>query len=88
MPPELGLCQTVFVKFYDTIHQGRKVVWLHHLGKADVRTAFLKKKYTVSMSDFQYGVLSLLNDADTVTWDEMKAKTSLAGLFFSFFRFF
>jgi predicted transcriptional regulator len=78
-PEEFLCCQRAFGKYYDSVHQGRRLVWLHHLGKADVRVTFLKKKYLVTVTDFQCGLMLLLNDRETpVSWEELLAKSAMA----------
>ncbi len=77
-PEEFLCCQRAFGKYYDSVHQGRRLVWLHHLGKADVRVNYLKKKYLVSVSDFQCGLLLLFNGHDEpVSWEELIAKSAM-----------
>lgn len=39
-PPEMVACQTAFLRFYESVHQGRRLAWLHHLGKAEVYVEF------------------------------------------------
>jgi hypothetical protein len=58
------------------VHQGRRLAWLHHLGKADVRLNYLRKKYLVTASDFQTAVLLLFNKRaidQRLSWEECAA---------------
>ncbi len=80
-PPEMQICQSAFLKFYETVHQGRRLAWMHHLGKADIRLNYLRKKYLVTASDFQTALLLLFNKreiAQTVSWEDFAAESSLA----------
>ena len=81
-PREMLACMQSFSEYYDSVHQGRKLSYLHHLGKADLRINFLKKKYQVTVTDFQCGVLTLWNersdDKRAIDWAELSAVTAMS----------
>ncbi|KYQ88157.1 cullin B [Tieghemostelium lacteum] len=77
VPSELTLCISAFQEFYHSQHQGRKLNWLHHLCKADVKSNFTKRSYDFQVTNFQLGILLLFNNQDTITSDEITKFTNL-----------
>eukprot|EP01119_Soliformovum_irregulare_P012630 TRINITY_DN3292_c1_g1_i4.p1 TRINITY_DN3292_c1_g1~~TRINITY_DN3292_c1_g1_i4.p1 ORF type:complete len:651 (-),score=202.85 TRINITY_DN3292_c1_g1_i4:48-1769(-) len=77
IPKELEGCLTHFQNYYNSQHQGRKLNWSHHLCKGDLKTNFFKKKYELSVSNYQMAILLLFNDADTLTYDNLVTLTNL-----------
>jgi hypothetical protein len=54
------------------------------LGKADVRALYLKKKYTITVTDFQCALLLLFNGDNNnnnnnaaITWEEFSASSNM-----------
>lgn len=72
-----------FERFYTNKHQGRKLTWLWHLCKGEIRANYLKQPgsknppYTFQVSTYQMAILLLFNDADKVTYEQMLEGTSL-----------
>lgn len=60
-PSEMQVCQSAFLRFYESVHQGRRLAWMHHLGKADVRLNYLRKKYLVKEFFVLFFFFFLLN---------------------------
>eukprot|EP01132_Coremiostelium_polycephalum_P011565 gene11565-14165_t len=77
VPQELTICISAFQQYYQNQHQGRKLNWLHHLCKAEVKTNFTKKPYEFQVTNFQLGILLLFNTQDTVTLDDITKFTNL-----------
>lgn len=69
-----------FAHFYAEKHGGRKLSWLWHLCKGEVRANYIrlnKVPYTFQVSTYQLAILLLFNDAETVSYDDMYAATLL-----------
>ncbi|GIZ36944.1 hypothetical protein CKM354_000040900 [Cercospora kikuchii] len=81
-PPEV-IVKTYerFQTFYSNKHGGRKLSWLWHLCKGEIRANYAKMNkvpYTFSVSTYQMAILLMFNDNDTVTYDDIAEITSLA----------
>ncbi|KAF2747876.1 Cullin-domain-containing protein [Sporormia fimetaria CBS 119925] len=71
-----------FIFFYNQKHSGRKLTWLWHLCKGEMRMNCAKMPNskvspTLQVSTFQMAVLLLFNDSETVSYDEMVEATNL-----------
>jgi len=82
VPQELEKCVDLFQSWYNLQHHGRKLNWLHHLSKGEVRAGFLKKPYEFQVTNYQLGILLLFNGDNkegriTFTMDEMMRSTNL-----------
>eukprot|EP01106_Pelomyxa_sp_JSP_P003296 TRINITY_DN1495_c0_g1_i1.p1 TRINITY_DN1495_c0_g1~~TRINITY_DN1495_c0_g1_i1.p1 ORF type:complete len:268 (-),score=64.74 TRINITY_DN1495_c0_g1_i1:94-897(-) len=81
VPQELEGCVSVFSDFYTGKYHGRKLSWLHHLSKGEVRAACpaaMKRPYEFQVTTFQMGVLLAFNTADANTLDALSAATKLS----------
>jgi cullin 1 len=70
-----------FQAFYSNKHGGRKLSWLWHLCKGEIRANYAKMNkvpYTFSVSTYQMAILLMFNESNTVTYDDMAEITSLA----------
>jgi hypothetical protein len=69
LPTELDRCINLFSKFYENMHSGRKLNWLHHLSTADMKARLGKssspKVFEFSMTAFQMAVMLLYNNSDS-----------------------
>jgi len=80
LPTELQLCSTAFERFYTTRFDGRKISWLHHLSKGEVKTNYTttnKGGYTLQGSGYQIGVLLQFNQTDAFTFKDLHVATQL-----------
>nr|CAG8438868.1 5547_t:CDS:10 [Entrophospora candida] len=77
LPIELEKNITHFSKFYSKKHEGRRLTWLWHLSKADVKLSYLDKRYEFSVSLHQLGVLLLYNNNDVYTFKEISENIGL-----------
>ncbi|EGG13492.1 cullin B [Cavenderia fasciculata] len=77
VPQELIICMEGFTNYYQTKHQGRRLNWLHHLSKAEVKSTHLKKPYEFQVTNFQLSILLLFNAQELVNYDDI---TKLTGL--------
>jgi cullin 1 len=80
VPFELEVCLKEFHKFYDKLHHGRKLNWLHHLSKGDMRMLYLKKKYEMQATNYQMAVLLNYNEREQFSTQELSQATSLSDL--------
>ena len=70
-----------FQNFYSNKHGGRKLTWLWHLSKGEIRANYAKLNkvpYTFQVSTYQMAILLLFNDSDQVSYDEIETTTLLA----------
>ncbi|KAF2072416.1 hypothetical protein CYY_006273 [Polysphondylium violaceum] len=80
IPKELQACEELFQKFYQVQYSGRKLNWLHHLSKGELKTKYLqssKSGYTLQCSTYQIGVLLQFNIYDSLTTEEIQGSTQL-----------
>ncbi|BDA50712.1 Cullin-4 [Coccomyxa sp. Obi] len=77
LPVELTQYQTVFKDFYLSKHSGRRLVWHNSLGTCTVRAHFSKGVKELSVSLFQTVVLMLFNDADALSFEDIKAASGI-----------
>jgi len=79
VPQELEKCVNLFQAYYNTQHQGRKLNWLHHLSKGELRSGYLKKPYEFQVTNYQMGVLLLYNstNSETLSLDDIHKSTNL-----------
>ncbi|ORY36360.1 Cullin-domain-containing protein [Rhizoclosmatium globosum] len=78
IPEELEKSMTRFSEFYMNAHNGRKLTWMFHLSKADVRLTHLDKKYELNVSLHQLGILLLFNPVESITVAEMAVAVKLS----------
>lgn len=79
-PPTIIKTYERFQNFYGNKHGGRKLTWLWHLCKGEVRANHVKMgkvPYTFQVSTYQMAILLMFNDSDTVKYDDMVDITSL-----------
>jgi cullin 1 len=69
-----------FVRFYKHKHDGRKLTWMWHLCKGELRASYCKNSktpYTFQVSIYQMAILLLFNDKDTNTYEDLATATQL-----------
>jgi cullin 1 len=68
-----------FTQWYRKQHDGRRLTWLWHLCKGDVRANYTKAaKYTFQVSVYQMGILLLFNEGDTHSYADISDSTKLS----------
>ena len=70
-----------FQAFYFDKHSGRKLTWLWHLCKGEVKANYIKNgkyPYTFQCSTFQMGILLLFNEAESVSYEDIQKATALS----------
>jgi len=77
VPLEIENCVKSFQAYYNTQHHGRKLAWLHHLSKGDLKTFYLKKKYELQVTNYQMAVLLHFNSSETLSFEQLLNLTNL-----------
>ncbi|KAK8931857.1 Cullin-1 [Metarhizium anisopliae] len=80
-PVEIATEIERFTRFYKHKHDGRKLTWLWHLCKGEVRAGYCKNSktpFTFQVSIYQMAILLLFNEKDTYTYDDMVTATQLS----------
>ncbi|CAK9237113.1 unnamed protein product [Sphagnum troendelagicum] len=77
VPLELNVYQDIFKEFYLSKHSGRRLMWQNSLGYCVLKANFPKGKKELSVSLFQTVVLMLFNDAQSLTFQEIKDTTAI-----------
>ncbi|KAF4126866.1 cullin 1 [Geosmithia morbida] len=70
-----------FTRFYKHKHDGRKLTWLWHLCKGEIKAGYCKNSktpYTFQVSVYQMAILLLFNEKETNTYDDMLSATQLS----------
>eukprot|EP00038_Savillea_parva_P013983 m.9764 g.9764 ORF g.9764 m.9764 type:complete len:773 (+) comp2673_c0_seq1:137-2455(+) len=86
LPSVLQTCRDKFELYYNSQHQGRKLMWLYNLGSCEVETLYTHKpkdaskplRYTLTCNTMQLAVLLQFADRDTYTPEELMANTQLS----------
>ncbi|KAI8898915.1 Cullin [Globomyces pollinis-pini] len=67
-----------FSAYYQSQHQGRKLVWLPQQSKGELKTNYIKgKNYTFQVSTYQMGILLRYNSGLTYSFDDLLNSTGL-----------
>ncbi|KAG6000568.1 hypothetical protein E4U54_001369 [Claviceps lovelessii] len=80
-PTEIATEIDRFIRFYKHKHDGRKLTWLWHLCKGEIRTSYCrssKTPFTFQVSIYQMAILLLFNEKDSYTYDDMLSATQLS----------
>ncbi|XP_076918003.1 cullin-4-like [Bidens hawaiensis] len=77
LPHELNVYQDIFKEFYLSKYSGRRLMWQNSLGHCVLKAEFPKGKKELAVSLFQTVVLMLFNDAQTLSFQDIKDATSI-----------
>ncbi|CAG8733875.1 28555_t:CDS:2, partial [Racocetra persica] len=80
IPEELERTFQHFKMFYQHKHSGRKLNWLFHLSKGELKANYChlsKAGYTFQVSTYQMGILLQYNKDTSYTFEELKQSTDL-----------
>jgi cullin-4 len=69
--------QDIFKEFYLSKHSGRRLMWQNSLGYCVLKADFPKGKKELSVSLFQTVVLMLFNNAQSLTFQEIKDTSAI-----------
>lgn len=70
--------QNSFVEYYKGLYKGRRVTFQNSLETCIIRANFPLGAKELSVSVFQYLVLSCFNDIDTLTVEEIQSQTNIS----------
>ncbi|KAL3624802.1 Cullin-4 [Castilleja foliolosa] len=77
LPHELNVYQDIFKEFYLSKYSGRRLMWQNSLGHCVLKTEFPKGKKELAVSLFQTVVLMLFNDAQKLSFQDIKESTGI-----------
>jgi cullin 1 len=78
-PSDIVKAYERFQKFYNQKHSGRKLTWLWHLCKGEVKANYTKSKtpFLFQVSTYQMAILLLFNEKEAITYEEITQGTAL-----------
>jgi len=68
----------LFTQFYEIQHHGRKLNWLHHLSKSDLKMSIGTKRYEIQTTTYQMAILYLFNDENEYKLIDIQTSTNLS----------
>lgn len=80
-PTEIAAEIERFGLFYKHKHDGRKLTWLWHLCKGEIKAGYCKNSktpFTFQVSIYQMAILLLFNEKDSYVYDDMLSATALS----------
>ncbi|MFQ6644391.1 hypothetical protein Gotur_017828, partial [Gossypium turneri] len=77
LPHELNVYQDIFKEFYLSKYSGRRLMWQNSLGHCVLKADFTKGKKELAVSLFQTVVLMLFNDAEKLSFQDIKDSTAI-----------
>ncbi|XP_022848611.1 cullin-4-like [Olea europaea var. sylvestris] len=77
LPHELNMYQDIFKEFYLSKYSGRRLMWQNSLGQCVLKSEFPKGKKELAVSLFQAVVLMLFNDAQKLSFQDIKESTGI-----------
>ncbi|KAL3834094.1 hypothetical protein ACJIZ3_008830 [Penstemon smallii] len=77
LPAEMVKCVEVFKEFYQTKTKSRKLTWIYSLGTCNIKGNFEQKPIELVMGTYQAAVLLLFNDADRLSYSDIKTQLNL-----------
>ncbi|CAI0545033.1 unnamed protein product [Linum tenue] len=77
LPQELNNYQVIFKEFYLSKHSGRRLMWQNSLGQCVLKAEFPKGRKELAVSLFQTVVLMLFNDAQRLSFQDIKDATGI-----------
>ncbi|AQK62504.1 Cullin-4 [Zea mays] len=77
LPHELNVYQDIFKEFYLSKYSGRRLMWQNSLGHCVLKADFPKGKKELAVSLFQSVVLMLFNDAQKLSFIDIKDSTGI-----------
>ncbi|RDY14176.1 Cullin-4, partial [Mucuna pruriens] len=77
LPHELNVYQDIFKEFYLSKYSGRRLMWQNSSGHCVLKAEFPKGKKELAVSLFQTIVLMLFNDAEKLSFQDIKDATGI-----------
>lgn len=81
IPREIQPAVDKFTRFYNEAHSGRKLTWLWHVSKNELKTTYLKEKYIFMTSAYQMAILTQFNENDTLSFKDIQTGTQFTEAF-------
>ncbi|WVR06630.1 hypothetical protein IAU60_003662 [Kwoniella sp. DSM 27419] len=78
IPREIQATYDRFTAFHNEVHQGRKLTWLWHVSKNELRTTYLPQKYIFMTSAYQMAILTQFNENDSMSYNDLAAGTKIS----------
>ncbi|WWC88344.1 uncharacterized protein L201_003254 [Kwoniella dendrophila CBS 6074] len=78
IPREIRSTYDRFTAFHSEVHSGRKLTWLWHVSKNELRTTYLPQKYIFMTSSYQMAILTQFNETDSLTYNDILTGTKIA----------
>ncbi|WWD18765.1 hypothetical protein CI109_103220 [Kwoniella shandongensis] len=78
IPREIQSTYDRFTSFHNEVHQGRKLTWLWHVSKNELRTTYLPQKYIFMTSSYQMAILTQFNENDSLTFRDILSGTKIS----------
>ncbi|WWC71074.1 uncharacterized protein I206_105027 [Kwoniella pini CBS 10737] len=78
IPREIRSTYDRFTAFHNEVHQGRKLTWLWHVSKNELRTTYLPQKYIFMTSSYQMAILTQFNENDSLTYNNILNGTKIS----------
>merc|ERR1719481_904651 len=77
LPSVLEKCVARFTTFYSSMHSGRKLNWLYHMSKGELRTHCFTNTYNITASTFQMSILLAYNEQSSWTVAKLAEVTQI-----------
>ncbi|KAL6751505.1 Cullin [Haematococcus lacustris] len=77
LPKEMVEGVELFKQFYEAVNQHRRLTWIYSLGSCMVKGNFDAKPIEMTMSTMQATVCLLFNDAEELSFEEIKQRVNL-----------
>lgn len=80
LPAAVTQCYSRYEKFYYAKHEGRRLTWQTQMANGELRALFgnMTRQVDVTVSGYGICILMLFNDADSLTFDEIIARTGIS----------
>jgi cullin 1 len=78
VPREIQGVYDRFTKYYNDVHSGRKLTWLWHVSKTELRTTYLSQKFIFMASAYQIAILTQFNENDSLSFKEIQTGTQIS----------
>ena len=76
-PAELKQAMDAFWSFYSQKHNGRKLLWLHNVGRGELATSCFKAKHILQASTYQMAVLLCFNINEVWNYSELQDRLNM-----------
>lgn len=79
LPQEMAQAVESFLTFYNPGAKQRKLTWIYAQGECSVKSQFGGKTYDILMTPVQAAVLALFNDAESLSYADIRGKLGGVG---------